>query len=551
MLLNYKDEWDRYRRTYEGGRQFVDTYLKKYGVRETQTMFDERKSITYCPGFAGAAVDEINNTIFSRMPDVSRLAKSNTYNSAILGQNYGVDYRGTSIDSFIGCNVLPELTVMGRVGVYVDMPRDVPSTGKDLGTHPYFYIYPIEDIISWTNGLPGSGHEYTKLLLRDNYYNTDEDNAFGLVTSMDDRYRLLEVVDGGVKVTFLDDQKEEISSEILDLPKIPFVMLSLKHSLLKNVADYQIALLNIESTDVDFARKANFPVYVEEGNFLHNLPATKPEEQETDTPDSGEQERQSGTTHGIRYPKGARQPDFINPSSEPMQANIAKEEKLKQDIRLLVHLNVASLGTKSESRESKDFDREGLENGLSYISVVLEEGERKLAQYWAEYENKTDKSVTISYPRNFDLRTDEDRRQEAEAKIKLSKAVSSDTFQREILKQVVDTLMSGKVAPEVLSKMKKEIDTAKSLTADPKIILADLEAGLVTQETASVVRGYDKEEAEKAKKEKAERMEAIAQSQGGEVGAARGNPDFQDDETPTSADEKAGKKQRGEGKLDG
>lgn len=550
-LLQYGDEWLRYRSAYEGGRAFIDRYLKKYSVRETDATYQERKDVTYCPAFASAAITEVNNTIFSRMPDVTRLTGSDSYKKAIQGHVYGVDYIGTSIDNFIGCEVLPELTVMGRVGVYVDMPVGTPAVGRSDEIHPYYYIYQAEDIVSWITGKPGSGHEFTQLLLRDNFYQTN--GQYGLVTDIDDQYRLLEVVPEGVQVTFLSENEQIIDQKLLNLRKIPFVLLKLKHSLMRNVADYQIALLNIESTDVDYARKANFPIYTEQASWISALPGQKPDgqdDEDNDEPQSGTHQREVGTQHGVRYPKGNERPGFIHPSSDPVKANMEKEEQMKRDIRLLVHLNVSNLSAKAQSLESKDFDREGLENGLSMIALVLEEAERKLATFWSQYESNT-QQVQVAYPRNFDLRTDEDRRVESEKQIALSKQISSDTFQREVLKCAVTTLMGTKVSSEVLARMHKEIDTAPSLTANPKDVLADFEAGLVSSATASKVRGYKDDEVEKAQEEKAKRMAAVAASQGGIVGAARGTPDFQTDDKATAADEKVDKTKRGEAKLDG
>ena len=550
-LEQYKDEWQRFRHAYEGGRRFVDHYLKKYDVRESDTDFEERRDITYCPGFAGAAVDEITNAIFSRLPDVVRETGIETYNKAINGQLSGIDYVGSTIDSFIGMELLPELGVMGRVGVYVDMPVDNPGVGRDLTRHPYFYIYRAEDIINWTFGEPGSGHEFTRLLLRDNYYRNDP--VTGFYFNHGERYRLLEVVDGKVQVTLQGQDVEGNSFEgepiQLDVPKIPFVFLQLKHSLLKNVADYQVALLNMESTDVDFARKINFPIYVEQNNLLSSLPNNKPDDQyeQDGEPDSGTAVRQVGSKHGIRYAKGLDAPQFINPSSESLKIAMEKEDQMKKDIRLLVHLNVASMGSATISRESKDFDREGLENGLAHIALVLEEGERKLVEYWGNYESKTDDSK-ISYPRSFDLRTDDDRRKEAKDQIELAEKVQSDTFKREVIKHAVDTLMKGKVSESTLNKMKSEIDKAATTTSDPKTILEDLNAGLVTAETASMARGYKREEATKAQKEREERMAHIAAAQGGQVGDARGVSEGQMDQ-PDSSDEKEGKQGRGEQKL--
>lgn len=551
------DDWEKFRLTYDGGRAFIRKYLKKYSLREDISDFNDRKDITYCPCFAGAAIDEIKNSIFSRLPDVVRINDSETYKNAILGNLQGVNYTGSSIDSFIGCGVLPELLVMRKVGVFVDMPTNVPTTlNKQKDIHPYFYIYRAEDIKSWTYGEPGSGQEFVKLLLHDNYYVKDSD--FGLISGKSDQFRLLEWTPDGILVTFMNSSGEILRKTVLNLPKIPFVLFEIQHSLMKNVADYQIALLNLESTDIEYARKANFPVYTEQSSYISTLPNFKPPEQDVLNTITGEMEPSPtpgnetetvklGTKQGRRYFKGMDRPGFISPSSEPLKVAMDKENNIKRDIRLLVHLATASLGNKSISVESKQFDNQGLESGLSLIALVLEEGERKLATFWNNYENNFKAVPVISYPRHFDLRTDVERRNEAKELSNLLHSIPSSTFKREMLKKIVTILMGGQTEVDTIESMRKEIDNADSVTSDPQTIINDLEAGLVTTETASRVRGYPQGEVEKAKQEHADRLKRINEAQGGIGGSARGIQDTQIDQ-PTSIIEKKGKPGRGKGK---
>jgi hypothetical protein len=552
LYTSESGNWEKYRLTYAGGREFIRAYLKQYSAREENADFIERREVTYCPNFAGQAINEIKNALFSRMPDVKRVNKSTTYKQALLGNLGGIDYFGGSIDNFVGVELLPELLPMGRVGVYVDMPEQVPPTLRGSNKiHPYYYVYPIEDILTWTSGEPNSGFEYLKLLLRDNYYTKDPD--YGLTNGSETRYRLLEQKDGYVQLTFLEENETVISTHRLEIPKIPFVSFELQYSLLKDVCDYQVALLNLESTDINFARKANFPVYTEQSNYITAMTNLKPAGTESYDSDGNPVEMQDaaastqkialGAGDGRRYYKGLDRPGFIFPSPEPLKVSMEKENQIKRDIRLLVHLATAGLGNKSVSAESKQFDKQSLESGLGYIALILEEGERKLTSYWNNYEGVKDDPV-IAYPRHFNLRTDVERREEANELSELSHSIPSQTFQREMMKRVVNILIGGQVRAEMLDTINKEIDSAQSLTSDPATIINDLEAGLVTSELASIIRGYPEGEAEKAQEEKAERVSLISQSQGGLGGDARGVPDLQTDEEDSSA-EKNGKPKRG------
>ena len=50
----------------------------------------------------------------------------------------------------------------------------------------------------------------------------------------------------------------------LELRRIPFVLLDIGDSMIKDVVNHQIALLNLGSGDVNYALKSNFPFYVEQ-----------------------------------------------------------------------------------------------------------------------------------------------------------------------------------------------------------------------------------------------------------------------------------------------
>ena len=61
-------------------------------------------------------------------------------------------------------------------------------------------------------------------------------------------------------------------------------------------------------------------------------------------------------------------------------------------------------------------DNSGLEAGLSYIGLVLEGAERRIADYWAAYEEKNPAKrqlPVIEYPDRYSLKTDDDRIEEA------------------------------------------------------------------------------------------------------------------------------------------
>lgn len=543
-------DWNRFRTVFEGGRGFINRYLIKFSKRESDLDFSDRRKISYSPAHAKAAIIDIRNAIFQRMADIVRRGGPPSYHKSILGQDRGVDLRGNSMNSFIGRVILPELLVLGRVGVFIDKPP-IPENSTLTGTRsiqPYLYWYAAEDIRSWHfNEI----NELDAVLLEDHFFATDKN---GLIASQKTRFRLLTLEDGGVRVKFFaftgeiskDAQgPQELKDEevLLDLKRIPFVILELSHSLLQDVADYQIALLNLASSDINYAMKSNFPFYTEQRSATSTLPHMIPAGTEGTSDEAGTGKPQSinvGVVEGRSYPKGLDRPEFIHPSPEPLLASMQKQQQMINEIRQLINLALSNIKPGRASAESKQIDNQGLEAGLSYIGLELQWAEREIAKIWAEYE-QTDEIAHIKYPDNYQLRTDKDRRQEAKELEELKDGTPSATYKKEICKQIARVTLGPKLPADVLESIEKEIDESVVVETDSETVRNDLEAGLVSNKTASMIRGYPKGESEKAKKDHIERLTAIAEAQsavatdGSNRPGARGVPDL--DADPKSPEE--------------
>jgi hypothetical protein len=569
----YKDtyeDWEKWRLTYESGDEFIEEYLKKFSIREEDADFTTRKNISYVPAFAKAAVNDVKDAIFQRIADVTRKGGSKTYQDAILGLDGGVDLAGTTMNSFIGTTILPELLTMKKVGIFVDMPQLPGDTiSSQRGLRPYIYHYPVESILNWAVNTKNN-KTYNKLLLRDSVYINCP--ITGLPKNKEYRYRYMWVADGKVLTQFFDKNskpidrfgEEGIDVIVLNIPKIPFVLFEITESLLKDVANYQIALLNLASSDILYSLKSNFPFYVEQfdprAENLFRRPVGHEKVHSGDDSvqivQGGEQadaiaaknyEVEIGSTVGRRIPKGLEYPEFIHPSSEPLLASMRKQEELKRDIRMLVKLAVSNLAPKMASAESKDYDERGLEAGLSAIGLVLEQGERLIADYWQLYKRSTGEVSTVSYPQKYSLQSDKEKRQEANDLVEISKTIASVIFKKEALKQAARITLGTKVKQETLSIIEKEIDEAEVIV-NPDELHRDIELGLIDPGTASKAKGYPKESVEKAKQAHAERVKRIAESQA----KARGVEDLggldnssRDEKMGKDIEETASKKTRG------
>lgn len=546
------EEWCKWRMAYEGGKNFIYQYLRKLSRREGDADFADRKTMSYCPAFAAAAIDRIKDAIYQRMVDVKRVGGPQSYLKACEGQLGGVDFSMSTMNTFTGTQVLPELLSMKRVGVLIDNAASLGSTIADKeDKHPYLGLYKTEAILSWSYMLDNNIKRLSSLLLQENVESIDPES--GLPFGTETRYRLMKRDAGGVSVTFYDEKSNVIDKTRLENPNIPFVIYEIPKSLMQNTADYQIALLNLESADVSYALKSNFPFYYEFYQPKTEAVMAKPlaavgEGGTASEKVSKDPEAAVGSTQGRRFPEGLGPPGFINPSPETLQVSMEKEQQIKEDIERLVNLNLTQIGKGRQSAESKQEDQRSLDASLSHLGLILAKGEAEIAYHWAFFEG-SDEVTKISYPTDYSLKSDEQRQLEANELKEHMHDLPSDTYKRAIAKKIAKLTVRNDVTDKDFEKILREIDNADTLTSDPDQILADHEAGLVSDETASKARGYKEGECEQAKKDRAERIKLTLEAQGGPQGAdgaARGAPEFGG---ATGATEKIDKPKRGEGKA--
>lgn len=523
------EDWYKWRLTYEGGESFRERYLKRFSAREDENDFVTRKEITPIPGFAKSAINDIRNSIFQRMRDITRSGGSVKYRQAISGVNGGVDGHGSTMNAFLGIKVLSELLVMGRVGVYVDNSVIAGNTLADANqSKPYLYHYPVEDILSWSCTNPESPSEFQSVLLRDNCVEYDQRTQLPKRTYQ--RTRLL-WIDGKTKkvnVQFYDDRGNEIDKDggpstaptELELTRIPFVMLDLSDSLIKDVCNHQIALLNLESQGLWYALQSNSPFYIEQrdlraaGGHL-KLPSADGSTASSGGQGAADSDITIGATHGRAYDKTVNPPAFIAPPDHPLRVSMDLQDRYEAQIRKLVNLSVQALA-KRESAESKSLDNQGLESGLSFIGLILESGERKIAEHWASYESLDESKrqvPTIKYPDQYSLKTNKDRIEEAKELAKLIFSIPGRKAKQEIAKRIVETLLGGLVSSDTIDEISEEIMSSKYLTSDPDTIIAAVEAGLCGEQTGSMALGFEDDEYKTARADHAARAIRVAEAQ--------------------------------------
>jgi hypothetical protein len=558
--------WTKWREVYNGGEDFTRLYLRKFSDRESTAEFNSRLEITPTPTYAKAAINDIRNAIFQRMRDIVRRGGSETYRTAVSGEMGGVDMRGSSMSGFLGIDVLTEMLVMGKVGVYVDMPQVSGPTLADVGgARPYLYMYQVEDILAWAASDPANPSDFQAVLLRDTGLDYAQHEMYGLEfpTNEFERYRLIWIDQetGLVNVQFYDEESTPITPDgypsdgtpiTLELTRIPFILLDIGDSLLKDVSQHQAALLNLTSSDVSYTLKANYPFYTEQQDTRAVGDHLKHAQNPDGSAMAGGQRAASreivaGASHGRIYGVNMDRPGFIHPSPEPLEASLKLQEKLEDDIRKLVNLAVTNkIGKRATSAEALKMSDQGLESGLSYIGLVLENAERRVADHWGAYEERNVDSreiATIKYPDRYSLKTDQDRIKEADDLSNLMFTVPGNTVKKELSKNIVITLLGGKIGTEMMDEIFAEIDKADYATSDPEIIIRAREAGLVGEQTASVALGFDEEEYLQARADHIERVKRISEAQSSgdadDNPAARGVDDLSGEPATEGKEERA------------
>lgn len=505
-LYNWSN-WQKYRLCYNGGDDFRNHYLKQFSSQETTETFHLRRDITPIPAFAKAAVKEVMNSVFQRANDIIRKGGAPSYSRAIFGMDDGVDLQGSTMNSFISQNVLGELLAIGKVGIFVDNANEIGPTLAEKGIkHPYLYTYLAEDILNWSY----QGTTLTSVLLETNNYK--EDTETGLPSDNEQQYWLLKLVSNGVDLTIYKPDDTIIDKIHLNLPMIPFTILELNDSLLSDTASYQIAMLNLASSDMFYAYKSNFPTYTEQYDARTSVQNLLKKSQEGEKSEAGDQTIETGTIKGRTYPIGAERPAYIHPSPEPLRASMDKQERMKEDIRQLTALSLSALRPKVQSAASKGMDSEGLEAGLSSIGFVLETAERDICKIWCAYENCKEE-YQITYPRKYSIKSDKEILEEAKDKEEIMVKVPSLTYQKEMAKDIAQTTVGYKISPDTMEQIEKEIDESPIVVVDPLILAKDAEAGLVGTEFASKMRGYPEGQVEEAKKDHADKLARISQYQ--------------------------------------
>jgi hypothetical protein len=545
--------WQKWRLCYEGSDAFKEAYLYKYSKREDADDFIDRKKITYVPGHSRSVINIIRNALAVRLPDVKRTGSEDYLNA----MDNDVDGFDSSMTTFVALDITPMLLVQGKRYVVIDAPPlEEGQTRAEDGGIPYLYTVDAEDVLSWAYNDDG-GFSAILMRLAENVY----DPETGLVVDSKTIYRYMRQLaegetykadcgteftgEGVVIATYNEEGKlrddGEPPCQFLQVPSIPVVEFRLVASIMAEIADHQISLLNLASTDMDFTWRGNFPIYTQQqakrtgtirprGTKRRTSDDVVDSEDPTSSADPGtgpsNQQRRVGTGKGIGYGEGLERPGFISPDSGNLTVSMAKQESIAKEIRVLVDLALVSLSVRAveQSGKSKEADRIGEEAGLAYIGQALETGERELANLWHMMAGETAENINVKYPESYSIATPEERREAAAQLRKLHSAVRSAKYQHVIDQRIAVILLKGLASAEEIELIMKEIEENAFLDDDSEraeIVQKDVAVKILSRESGAMVRGYSPDEASKVRGEEAASVSAM-------LGGSEGGPGTDD-----------------------
>lgn len=506
-------ELERWRLIKQGGDAFVSEFLVKKEY-ETSVDFAARTLITPDPCTASSAIDDLINTFSARL-DVTRSGGSQEFQQVISGRLGGVDRQGTDMQTFIIRDSLPELCYMSMHGWLI---HNFEEGDQDEFKTPYIIPYRAEDIYNWAY----VNNKLVAVALRSDAAIIDED---GFSTDSVEVFRVFKLVDGKV-VTHLENTEgiqidpvtlQPASSEqTLNLDEIPFVFVRLPVPLLQRIDKYQIAVLNLQSADIDWLSTGNMTIYVEQTPLHNNLPQVKKPDDPTAEPIVNQVV--IGNKVGRSYAMNAKAPEFIAPPADPIKVSMEKQKDLKDQVKdiLKTQLNTMSLA----SSESIDKLSQGLEAGLFVIGVAYLTAEIKFARIFSKYEGKGEDTSKIAYPTKYELRTEEARLNKAVELKKIQKSVGSNIAKQHLEIQVIQTLLEGRIPSDQYDAAVAEIMDDDFVIYDAETVINLTEQGIISRALASGAMGAPATDVQTAMDEHLERIKAVQLSQTVGSGAA-------------------------------
>lgn len=503
----------RWRLIKNGGDDFINEFLVQKAA-ETTAQFTARRNITYDPATASSAVDDVINSLSARL-DVRRSGGLPEYQEVVAGGLGGVDKNGSSMQDFLISEAIPELCYMGKFCWVFNNFSD-PSDERRL---PWIEFYPAESIFNWeyTNGL------LSMIALKYKSLDPEGDEV--------DVVRVYKRTSPTVVETWLQTEAdveldvttlaEGSSKQTLQLSSFPAHIAELPVGLLSKIDKMQIAMLNIESADIDWLRTANMTVYVEQSHSSGMSSIVKADD---NTVEEDRREVLLGSNVGRSYGIGLNPPQFIAAPTDSIQASMKKQDQISGRIREILKTTLSQM--KLASAESLGLLGQGMEAGLFIIGAILKSAEDSFALSFHDYLKRSFDPVTVSYPKKYELRTISERIAESKNIKEISKTFGSNLAKKYMEIEAIKTILEGKITHSELQEISKEVLESDFCIYDPNTVSSLVNEGIISRQLASKSLGAPDNDYTDAEKEHIRRIVAVQISQTSGTGELNPDPSF-------------------------
>lgn len=474
-----KHLWQKATDAYNGGREYVMKTLRRH-PSETVDEFKERTQYSYNVNLIKYATARFGDYIFSKPP-------RRTGVSSELLRDF--DRRGKSADSLMR-EVFDHYTIYGLSWVFVDMPV-LEGNLLDLKTkaegkiRPYANAIAPMDVPDWDFDEKGE----LRWILREEMV-IEKDDPFKHPVKI--RRRTLytkdywqtfdQIIDDGSGVNAPTDRIRKSDKHVNHIGRVPVLaytsvlfnqyfnrpaiddiltihdaVLRSESELLTNILKQTYGQLVLPSSASAIASRIKMKIATNNPDIdlnsdeVQNIIKQEVNIELSRTKHISEDAEERGTARYIQ-PAGANIENIIN-----------TDDRL---IRLMIQLYgflVGTATTQRESAESKSVDNISLAAQLSSIALQLQELERKIWEFFSEYDS-TIKLPTVEYNKDYDIH---ELKATIAALVELFNVDGGESYQKEVKRTAVHVLdRLHRIPDERYEDIENEIKAGKT-TGEP------------------------------------------------------------------------------------
>lgn len=452
LYTKYKGLWKMYLDTFEGGPCMAqDVYLHKH-MREADEDYQERLKRVHYTNYCEPLTTFFTDFIYTETIHRDGGSQNDLFTEFINN----VNRKGDSITSFMADGVSNEYQIFGMAYGLVDAPpRPVGVkivTKADEAAYklkPYWVLIRAAEVLDW--GVDDFD-QYVYFKRKQNVVDTD---SLGRKVEIERYTEWTPLTITVTDVTKVKNVEQAVQTQRPnELKKVPVVVARYTRSkedpfmglsFLRDLATDNIAVMNLTSLLDEFLYKQCFNILAME--------------MESDLPKADQEDGAMGTSNVLTYPKGMKAPQYITPSATPAD-KIAEERRtiVAEMYRRAAQDTVNELfngGGSSGFSKAQSF-RTTVPR-IAHRAEVLEKFEIDMFKLTYEYMGEK-WDGKIAYKDHYEITNLSDALSQMTTLFK-DLLIPSETFAREEMNRMI-SLFDGKIAPDVLKKIRAEIDDA-------------------------------------------------------------------------------------------